>query len=146
MNYEELVQAKKKYQAQKNMCKRRKDRLGNDIEMRLSFEEWLFIWLESGKWEHRGKCIGQYCMSRLNDIGHYEQGNVVIRRVEDNSREAIAYSAPKKKKQPKFMHLQDDFRACYLSGSTFEEIGSKFGCSATTVRRVLTNAYETHNI
>jgi hypothetical protein len=44
----------------------------------LTFEEWKAIWLESGKWEMRGKGSTKYCMCRYGDKGAYEIGNVFI--------------------------------------------------------------------
>jgi len=76
--------ARNAYSIQKSGCKKRKDVNGNPIEMRLSFEEWADIWLESGKWEQRGNTKGCYCMARFNDIGHYEKGNVAIVPFGDN--------------------------------------------------------------
>lgn len=48
------------------------------IEMLLTFEEWKAIWINSGKWEQRGKGSNKYCMCRVNDAGHYSLGNVFI--------------------------------------------------------------------
>lgn len=76
------------YKQQRHHCKGRVDRLGNPVEMRLSFEEWLEIWLASGHLEERGKRRGQYCMSRVNDLGSYEKGNVFIQLATQNLRDA----------------------------------------------------------
>jgi len=48
------------------------------IEFKLSFEKWLEIWTDSGKFELRGRGIGFYCMCRIGDKGAYEEGNVFI--------------------------------------------------------------------
>lgn len=48
------------------------------IEWQLTYEQWLEIWMESGKWHQRGKRIGQYVMSRKGDVGAYAVGNVFI--------------------------------------------------------------------
>lgn len=56
----------------------RYDANGNRILMKLSYEEWKNIWLSSGKYHLRGRKAGCYVMSRNNDIGHYEIGNVEI--------------------------------------------------------------------
>lgn len=48
------------------------------IEMLLTFEEWKAIWINSGKWEKRGKGSDKYCMCRVGDKGHYSLGNVFI--------------------------------------------------------------------
>lgn len=64
--------------------------------MRLSFDEWLSIWKTSGHLHERGKGAGKYVMSRINDLGHYELGNVCIKLHVDNIREGIAlhYNRP----------------------------------------------------
>jgi hypothetical protein len=54
------------------------DRNGTVVEMRLSFDEWLALWLLSGHLKDRGLGKDKYCMSRLDDLGHYEFGNVQI--------------------------------------------------------------------
>ena len=48
------------------------------LEMRLTFEEWKQIWIDSGHWENRGRGSCKYCMMRKDDQGHYELGNVFI--------------------------------------------------------------------
>ena len=58
-----------------------------DIPFHLTFNEWLDIWLTSGKWEQRGWRKGQYCMARFGDIGAYEVGNVIICLAEENRAE-----------------------------------------------------------
>lgn len=44
----------------------------------LTFEQWKSIWIESGKWEQRGRGGDKYCMCRNGDAGAYEVGNVFI--------------------------------------------------------------------
>src|SRR5215469_18965083 len=39
------------------------------IEFLLTFQEWLAIWHDSGKWAERGCKQGQYCMARFGDKG-----------------------------------------------------------------------------
>lgn len=55
------------------------------IEFNLSYEEWLTIWLYSGKLHLRGKHPGQFCMGRKGDKGAYEVGNVEIIGIEQNT-------------------------------------------------------------
>jgi hypothetical protein len=52
--------------------------IARDIPFTLSYEEWYQIWFESGHIEERGRRRGQYCMSRIGDVGGYEKGNVFI--------------------------------------------------------------------
>lgn len=88
MQANELKKALSAYKQQKKNCGRRKDRNGTPIEMRLTFEQWLDIWLSSGKWEQRGRGTGKYVMSRVDDLGHYELGNVKVSLNADNIRES----------------------------------------------------------
>jgi hypothetical protein len=74
----------KAYREQSRACTNRKDRNGNQIEMKLSFDEWLSIWEASGHLHERGLGSGKYVMSRINDLGHYELSNVCIKSYIDN--------------------------------------------------------------
>ena len=91
---------KDKYNAHKALCKNRVDTNGNPIEFRLTYEEWCKIWDDSGHWHQRGRKVNEYVMSRLNDVGHYEVGNVKIQTQLENMREKninakkIAVSTP----------------------------------------------------
>ncbi|MEZ0602940.1 hypothetical protein ACAX43_12415 [Paraburkholderia sp. IW21] len=75
-----------KYNAQKGTVSngKRVDLNGNEIKFKLTFEEWFQVWIDSGKWEQRGTKRGQYCMSRYNDLGDYEIGNVFIQLHSEN--------------------------------------------------------------
>ena len=57
------------------------------IPFLLTFEEWQAIWIDSGKWEQRGKKSNQYCMARHGDTGPYAIGNVRICTVRENHAE-----------------------------------------------------------
>lgn len=92
-NREDLTQgefeaAYKSYEAKRKGVSKRKDRTGLVLEMRLTFDQWLDIWLESGKLVMRGLRKGQYCMARKQDLGHYEIGNVFIQLASENARDA----------------------------------------------------------
>jgi hypothetical protein len=63
---------RKAYTQQKSNVRQR------GLEMRLTFEEWKQIWLDSGHWSERGRGACKYCMMRKGDKGHYEIGNVFI--------------------------------------------------------------------
>lgn len=84
---EELTAAKRSYEIKAKTITRRRDKNGLPIEMLLTFDEWLDIWLASGQLLNRGLRRGQYVMSRDNDLGHYEVGNAFIQLASDNSRE-----------------------------------------------------------
>lgn len=57
------------------------------IPFLMEFEQWKQIWLDSGKWEQRGRGANKYCMCRLGDIGPYEVGNVFIDLGKNNVRD-----------------------------------------------------------
>jgi len=76
--------AKLRWHQQKAQAKNRLDKNGDKILWKLSLEEWCNIWQESGKWEQRGVGSGKYCMSRIDDIGNYEVGNVLIQTNNNN--------------------------------------------------------------
>jgi hypothetical protein len=54
------------------------------INFLLTFDEWWNIWQQSGYWDKRGCKKGQYCMSRIGDIGPYIVGNVFIQTHRQN--------------------------------------------------------------
>jgi len=86
LSQEELAKAKRQYSFQKYGCKNKRDAAGNPVEVRMSFDDWLQIWIESGKYHLRGCRKGCYVMGRKNDLGHYAVGNVEIIPHADNSR------------------------------------------------------------
>ena len=55
---------------------------------KLTFDQWINIWVTSGQLDNRGQRTGQYCMARFGDKGAYEVGNVRIILSVDNVREA----------------------------------------------------------
>lgn len=63
---------RKLYTQHKSNAKRR------GIPFLLTLDQWKSIWLESGKWEQRGRGADKYCMCRNGDAGAYEAGNVFI--------------------------------------------------------------------
>lgn len=75
---------KHRYTEQKAASRKRVDKLGSPIHWNLSFVEWMKVWEESEHWHERGTSKGQYVMSRIDDIGHYEMGNIVIKLSTDN--------------------------------------------------------------
>ncbi|MDC8773572.1 hypothetical protein [Roseateles albus] len=110
----ELKKLKDAYKAQRCGCKRRKDRQGTQIEMRMTFDQWLAVWEESGKLHLRGAGKGRYCMSRLDDLGHYEEGNIAIILTTENCRQGHLGRPSKIKGRPsprKGMPLADEHRA-----------------------------------
>jgi len=80
LSQEELKKAWKQYSHQKSSCmnKDKRDAAGLPVEMRMDFQEWLQIWISSGKYHLRGCRKGQFVMARKDDLGHYEIDNVDI--------------------------------------------------------------------
>lgn len=60
------------------------------IPFLLTFEQWWGLWRRSGKWTERGFKRGQYYMTRLDDRGAFEVGNVAIVLMELDSAKAEA--------------------------------------------------------
>lgn len=79
MNY---TKALKQYRNHKDGAKVR------NIPFLLTFEDWLNIWITSGKYDKRGRNKGQYVMCRKNDAGPYAIGNVYIETNAHNTRDA----------------------------------------------------------
>lgn len=90
MNANELKKARTAYLKQRYNCESgaKVDALGNRVRMLLTFEQWLDIWVSSGKFHLRGRTKGSYVMSRNGDIGHYEIGNVFIQQFSANVSES----------------------------------------------------------
>lgn len=87
----DLKQAKHKFDRLVRSGRRqdRKDILGNPIECRLTFEQWLKVWVDSGHYHEMGAGKGKYVLSRKDDIGHYEEGNVFVQSHSDNVRQSL---------------------------------------------------------
>ena len=73
-----MINARVKFNAHKSNAKRR------GIEFLLTFEEWLKIWVDSGKVEQRGRGANKYCMCRIGDKGAYSIDNVFIGQGKQN--------------------------------------------------------------
>lgn len=70
----------KKYKAKKSSTIGRLDKNRQPIEFRLSFDEWCMLWEEFGQYPKQ-----PWVLSRKNDLGHYELGNVFIQHNVDNA-------------------------------------------------------------
>lgn len=68
-------------------CTDKLDTNGEAVQMKMTFVEWLRVWVESGHWQQRGR--GRFVMARHNDVGHYEVGNVSIKSSGENVRDAL---------------------------------------------------------
>lgn len=61
-----------KFRFQKNRAEIR------GVEWKMSFDEWMKVWEDSGRWELRGRKTGCYCMCRYGDTGPYSIENIYI--------------------------------------------------------------------
>ena len=68
-----------KYKAKIASTKNRKDKNGNPIEFKMSFEEYVSLYLDGNVIPSR-----EYVLARNNDIGHYEIGNVAVVHMLEN--------------------------------------------------------------
>lgn len=71
-----------KYKSKLSSTSGRVDKLGNEIKMLLSFEEYLKLWKDAEKFPNV-----PYVISRIGDVGNYEVGNVFISTTIRNSAE-----------------------------------------------------------
>jgi predicted XRE-type DNA-binding protein len=62
----------------------RRHAMDRGIGWQMPYEDWLEMWLESGKWSQRGKVKGKYQMCRYGDTGPYNSKNCYIGSVEQN--------------------------------------------------------------
>jgi len=79
-----------KYHTHKQGAKRR------SISFEFTFEQWLYVWEESGHLDEMGTHRGQYCMARHNDEGVYAVNNVTIKLSTDNVSEGHTFRKLKK--------------------------------------------------
>lgn len=73
------------------------------IEWLLTFDEWMSAWRDSGKWDERGKRIGQYVMARRGDVGPYALDNIYFCLASENHTHAFTNGRvpPRGEKKPK---------------------------------------------
>jgi hypothetical protein len=120
---------KGRYSQQKAHAKAR------SIEFKLSFEEWWGLWDKSGKYPLMGKSCNHYCMTRGEDSGAYELGNVSIQKVRANLRGQLVSGAHK------FIKLtqQDitEIKTKYEQGATQVSLAKEYGISVSHVWRII---------
>lgn len=73
---------------QARYAQQRQRALARGIPWELTFDQWMAIWRDSGKFELRGKKTGQYVMARRGDVGPYSESNVFICLFSDNIKDA----------------------------------------------------------
>ena len=72
---------RKAYQNHKSTAKKR------GIEFLFDFDQWKKWWIDSGKWEFRGRKSGCYQMCRYKDSGPYAIWNVYCGTISQNRQE-----------------------------------------------------------
>ena len=73
------------YLAKRGDHLKRKDRIGDLIEFRLTLDQYHQLLDEAGiTTKDIGTRLGKYCLCRNDDIGHYEMGNCSFRLFDEN--------------------------------------------------------------
>ena len=96
-----------------------------NIEWNLTFEQWWDIWQQSGFYHLRGSSRGEYCMSRYQDQGAYEVGNVYINLHTNNISDANKWS-----EQP------NTCRECIVFGVHYDSITKAANATKISGRRL----------
>lgn len=97
------------------------------IDFLLSYEDFLELWLVSGKWEQRGRRRGQFQLCRYGDSGPYSSRNCYIGEVGQNQQDRWNTSG---EETAKIVEL-------YLKGTAQKDIGKMFGLSQSAVSRIV---------
>ena len=102
------------------------------IEWAFTYEEWLEMWLVSGRWQERGRRLDQFCMCRFGDEGPYSRKNCFISTGQENlmqrweGREKITNG------------LAREISEMYLTTSLSQrEVADKFGVDQSYVSRIV---------
>jgi len=78
------------------------------IGFHLTFEQWLDLWEKSGHLKERGRGAGKYVMSRKDDDGDYEIGNVFIQTHAQNVSDSWKDKTKAKDRKKKQSDAQKD--------------------------------------
>ena len=106
--------------------------LGRGISFNLSYEDWLEMWLVSGKWSNRGKESGKYVMCRFGDVGPYSKRNCYIGTVEQNNRDR--WEDVEKIDDSKAAQIYEMYT---VTDITQKEIVTHFGVDQSYVSRII---------
>jgi len=68
-----------------------------NIEFNLTWQEWITWWIDTGHVAERGAHKDEYVMSRFNDTGPYELGNIKCITQGENKRESCLNPAQMKR-------------------------------------------------
>ena len=124
----EIKHYRRVWGTQKSNAKRR------GIEFKLTYEQWIDWWLNTGHFEDRGLGKGKYVMSRIGDSGAYELGNIECKLHEENGREAGYRSKPPKSRPWSLKTIVTDTGERYIG---FKDASEGTGYSVTHIHRKL---------
>jgi hypothetical protein len=116
------VRPKKAYDDQLRHAKAR------GIPWLFAYEDWLEMWLLSGKWFARGKARGKYQMCRKGDNGAYSKRNCYIGTVEENQAERHDVSS---EETAEIIYKYD------YTDTPQWKIGLEYGLSQSAVSRIV---------
>jgi hypothetical protein len=137
LKYNTDMSLRHKYLCQKSKAKHR------GIDWNLSFDEWLYIWEQSGHLALRGCSIGKYCMSRKNDTGPYSADNVFIQLWTKNTSDAHKGQKIKKARTAEYRAKQKLSHAnpVIVMGKEYtsmNEASKQLGISRYTIKKIAT--------
>lgn len=114
--------APKKYLEQKKMAIKR------NITWEFDLQQWWDVWESSGKWDLRGRKVGNYVMSRNGDVGPYSSNNVRIATCTENHRDRPAVGSYRK-----YTINLDEAYEMYMRGESMTRIAKSYNVSSQAV-------------
>ena len=126
---------KKAYDDQKRHANAR------NISWEISYEDWLEMWLISGKWSQRGRKKGQYCMCRYGDIGPYSVRNCYIDLTDNNQQ--VRWEDVRKLLPQKYL---DIVRLWYDSNLTQDAIAKRYDVDQSYISKIISKYKKVLNV
>lgn len=102
------------------------------ISWEFSYEDWLEMWLISGKWHERGRESGQYCMCRYGDVGPYSYKNCYIDLTDNNQQNR--WVDARKILPEQYINIVQMY---LLTDMTQAEVALEFGVDQSYVSKIL---------
>lgn len=112
-----------------------------EILWEFSYEEWLEMWLVSGKWNKRGRKKGQYCMCRYGDTGSYSPRNCYIDLTNNNQQ--VRWEDARKLLPQKYI---DIVRLWYDTSLTQYEIARQYDVDQSYVSKIISKYKKVLNV
>lgn len=101
--------------------------------------DWWRVWVESGKWNQRGRGDG-YVMARIKDSGPYSRENVYITSASQNIRDGYVFNPVCDRRKPKNRRSPDEMTPREIeifqkrvSGQSYKEIAESIGWKIKSV-------------